>query len=945
MRIIAKVIAVLFSALVVLSTVALFVLFSIDFNEHKPFIEDQVKELTGRDLIIYGDLDVSFSLLTPKLRVNDVEFLNASWATDPVMLQVNELELDLDLSRLPFERLLEIRHVKIKDATLNIQRNDRGQLNFPFSDESAKSENEQVISHDVPEKGLKPEDPMILPIIHDAEISNLKVTYIDAQEPDKHILNLYSLAITESKDVGKRSISLKGDSSNIPFFIEGETGSFNELFDEELVWPFTLTGDVAGVQLDLNGNLQTPRKAAGANADIYIASSDIKKFSALSHIFGGFDAPDLGRTELSATLKADDQGRLAAENLHWTVDKAGKHSLVIDGAIEDVIALNGIAVSSQVEIQSINEFIRLIQADFDYPELGQLVFDSKLMGGVDSEFSLSNMTATLIKKDHYSARLTGDIGDILKQSGIKIATEASVSDISELSSYFNYPIPNLGRGDISAKINGDYPANLNVSIFDLHVKSGQKVDAKLTGSIQNLLSEREMNLGYNLKLADLSRTARKFGLKLPGWKNVKLEGDLSSMKDEYFDVKNFMLQVQDSDISGNVQISLKKDVPEINAVLSSQRIVMGDLRKSQAHKLSAAAKTQQTEESHQETTSHLGRKYTENRVDFKEPTKPRVKLYRLSKAEIDLSKLKSANVNLDVSINKLEEGDLAISPLNVKASLVNGTLKTQKLELGDGDGHLAEGYMNFDTSSGQIDTDVVLKAKEFNVDALLSVIGYTKLINGDVQVSLDLKTKGKSPQQLASNMQGHVQMAMANGVMNADSITKYFGAGAAVFTELFTGGRADDGVKIYCFIADYPIDQGIMKTKSLLFDSTVSTITSTGTIDLGQEEIDLVVTPQGDILGIGAALPVIVSGDFRKFNVYPDPAGTVASLTGTVLSGVLFPFSVAGSVLPIDHEDSPCTGANAKARTREAERGESIIHDLGTKAIEGIFDILGGQKD
>ncbi|MTI11274.1 AsmA family protein [Curvivirga aplysinae] len=945
MRMVAKVIAALFSGIAILSAVALLVLFSIDFNEHKAFVEEQVKDLTGRDLVIHGELDVSLSLFTPRLRVSDVEFLNAPWANEPVMLEVGELEIDLDLSRLPFDRLLEVNHIKINDATLHIQRDDYGQLNFPSTEEAPVSKHTDNTIPIVSERGLKPKEPIILPIIHAAEINRLKVTYADTQEPEKRIFNLYNLTVTESKNVGKRSISLEGDASSIPFFVEGETGSFSELFDEELFWPFTLTGDVAGVQLDLNGNLQNPRKAAGANADIFIMSNDISKFSALSHIFGGFDVPDLGSTELSATLKADEQGRLAAQNLYWSVNKSGKHRVVIDGAVDDIIALNGIHVSTQAEIQSINEFIRLLVTDFDYPELGQLAVDTKLSGGLENKITLSDITATLIKKNHYSAKLTGDVGDVLKQSDIKIVTEASVSDISELSSYLNYPIPSLGHGSISAKINGDYPANLNLNAFDLHVKSGQKVDAKLTGSIQNLLSEREMNLDYNLKLADVSQTAQKFGLKLPGWKNVKLEGDLSSMKDEYFDVKNFMLQVQDSDISGHVQISLKKDVPEINAVLSSQRIVMGDLRKSQAHKLKTAAKSRETVESHQETTSHLGRKYTENRVDFKEPTKPRVKLYRLSKAEIDLSKLKSANVNLDVSINKLVEGDLAISPLNVKASLINGNLKTQKLELGDGDGHLAEGYMNFDTSSGQIDTDIVLKAKEFNVDALLSVVGYTKLINGDVQVSLDLKTKGKSPQQLASNMQGHVQMAMANGVMNADSITKYFGAGAAVFTELFTGGQADDGVKIYCFIADYPIEQGIMKTKSLLFDSSVSTITSTGTVDLGEEEIDLVVTPQGDILGIGAALPVIVSGDFRKFNVYPDPAGTVASLTGTVLSGVLFPFSVAGSVLPLNHKDSPCTGANAKAKTREAERGESIINDLGTKAIEGIFNILGGQQD
>ena len=51
---------------------------SIDFNQYRSTIADQVKLATGRDLKIAGDLDVGISL-TPTVSVNDVSFSNASW--------------------------------------------------------------------------------------------------------------------------------------------------------------------------------------------------------------------------------------------------------------------------------------------------------------------------------------------------------------------------------------------------------------------------------------------------------------------------------------------------------------------------------------------------------------------------------------------------------------------------------------------------------------------------------------------------------------------------------------------------------------------------------------------------------------------------------------------------------------------------------------------------
>ncbi|HJS30484.1 MAG TPA: AsmA family protein, partial [Alphaproteobacteria bacterium] len=53
---------------------------TIDFNQYKGLISDQVKQATGRDLAIKGELKLAIGL-SPAVAVEDVTFSNASWGS------------------------------------------------------------------------------------------------------------------------------------------------------------------------------------------------------------------------------------------------------------------------------------------------------------------------------------------------------------------------------------------------------------------------------------------------------------------------------------------------------------------------------------------------------------------------------------------------------------------------------------------------------------------------------------------------------------------------------------------------------------------------------------------------------------------------------------------------------------------------------------------------
>lgn len=72
------------------------VLKSKDFNEYKGLIAEKVKEATGRDLAIAGNLDLRISL-SPALAVQGVSFSNASWGSRPQMMTLKSLEAQVSL--------------------------------------------------------------------------------------------------------------------------------------------------------------------------------------------------------------------------------------------------------------------------------------------------------------------------------------------------------------------------------------------------------------------------------------------------------------------------------------------------------------------------------------------------------------------------------------------------------------------------------------------------------------------------------------------------------------------------------------------------------------------------------------------------------------------------------------------------------------------------------
>lgn len=136
-----KRIAIIVGGVVVVLVVGLFVvLATIDVNQYKGVVEDQVAAATGRTLTIEGDMDLAVSL-SPAIVLNGVRFQNAEWGSRPDMAVIERIEASVPLIPLIFGNI-EVTRLALVKPDILLERNANGEANWEFTSEETPDDAE-----------------------------------------------------------------------------------------------------------------------------------------------------------------------------------------------------------------------------------------------------------------------------------------------------------------------------------------------------------------------------------------------------------------------------------------------------------------------------------------------------------------------------------------------------------------------------------------------------------------------------------------------------------------------------------------------------------------------------------------------------------------------------------------------------------------------------------
>jgi uncharacterized protein involved in outer membrane biogenesis len=216
---------------------------------------------------------------------------------------------------------------------------------------------------------------------------------------------------------------------------------------------------------------------------------------------------------------------------------------------------------------------------------------------------------------------------------------------------------------------------------------------------------------------------------------------------------------------------------------------------------------------------------------------------------------------------------------------------------------------------------IQLNAKDLNFGLLLSKMDVTDLIEGNIDLFVDLSGSGATRYSFLGNAAGRITIIGGPGQITGRRIDLW--AADLIPTMLSSRWQREDVAEMNCMVAHIELKEGFAEIEDLLLDTQRITIASSGILNLETEALDLVIVPKPKRASlISLAKPVKITGTLSepKVSAAKIPrkgqlaaTGALAALINPVF--LIFAFSDIGT-----GEANPCESAVERAhKANEAD--------------------------
>lgn len=255
MKSIVRILGGILAAVVAAAVVGVVVLKSMDFNEYRGLIAEQVKAATGRDLTIAGRLKLEISL-SPSLAVEDVRLANAPWGSRRDMIVLKRLAAEVRF--LPLLRgKVEIDRLVLSGLDIALEVDGQGRTNWDMTGAGAP-------------KGRAPAEPAgIVPRIGRVALRDLKVSYRNARDGVSFQAAVQSFTLGAKDMESPMDVVLKASFADTPVNASGRIGAFKTIVEGGRL-PVRLDVDAAGIKMRAEGHIEDSRALKGVDVGIGI---------------------------------------------------------------------------------------------------------------------------------------------------------------------------------------------------------------------------------------------------------------------------------------------------------------------------------------------------------------------------------------------------------------------------------------------------------------------------------------------------------------------------------------------------------------------------------------------------------------------------------------------------------------------------------------------------
>ncbi len=188
------------------------------------------------------------------------------------------------------------------------------------------------------------------------------------------------------------------------------------------------------------------------------------------------------------------------------------------------------------------------------------------------------------------------------------------------------------------------------------------------------------------------------------------------------------------------------------------------------------------------------------------------------------------------------------------------------------------------------------KADKIDLGNMLKELDITDMLEGRLDVTVDLKGSGGSPAEIMGSLDGNITLVMGKGQV----YSKYLNLLGSdlrqdVFRLINPMAREEDVTDINCFVSRFDLKDGMAESTALVFDTTRMSVMGEGSVDLKTERLDFSLRPLprkgtsaegGGKLGLGElARPLKLRGTLANPSLAIDPL-QAALAVGRISKGV-----------------------------------------------------------
>jgi uncharacterized protein involved in outer membrane biogenesis len=510
-----------------------------------------------------------------------------------------------------------------------------------------------------------------------------------------------------------------------------------------------------------------------------------------------------------------------------------------------------------------------------------------------------------------------------------IAYGAGVDGPVELGlkgTYNGEPFELKGRlGPISQFIDPDknWPLNLKARVVG--------TDLTVDGAIKDPLAQRGIELDFTARAEDLSSLEKLAGATVPFKGPLVVSGRAVDPAPRTYKVSDLKVALAESDIGGSVEVSLAGKRPRLKAVLNSKRLdLLPVLTKG---------------------------------GDAGEPAGKEAKRVRVFPNDpLPLDVLKKADAAVKLRAEKVLLPQLALDDLAFDMVLKEGGLTVKPLRAAIGGGTL-DGRFDLQPKGGAALMATVTKIDQLDLGRMLKDLKVTEVLEGKVDVDIELKGRGGSVAELMAGLNGDTSVVMGEGRIDNKYIDM-LGAdlSSSVFRLINPSAEEEDQTAINCFVGRFDIKDGLAKSTALVFDTSLMSVVGSGRVNLKTEELDLSLKPspkQGvGTSGLGKlglslgelAKPFKLGGTLADPSLEVDPTQAAIAI-GKAVGGraLLGPVGIASALVTgSPGDENPCLAAIEAAKTgvkvEKPEEKKGEVEKATEDLKEGIKDVGEGLK-